>query len=44
MIEAMGDKSTAKKTMQKAGVPVIPGSDGIVPTIEDAQKIAHELG
>ena len=33
MIEAMGDKSTAKKTMQKAGVPVIPGSDGIVPTL-----------
>ena len=44
MIEAMGDKSTAKKTMQKAGVPVIPGSDGIVPTLEDAQNIALEIG
>ena len=44
MIEAMGDKSTAKKTMQKAGVPVIPGSDGLVPTLEDAQNIALEIG
>lgn len=43
-IEAMGDKSLAKETMRKAGVPVIPGSEGIVETVEEAREIANEIG
>lgn len=43
-IDLMGDKAQAKKTMQKAGVPVVPGSDGIVTTLDDAKKIASEIG
>lgn len=43
-IEAMGDKSLAKETMRKAGVPVIPGSEGIVETLEEAREIANEIG
>ena len=43
-IEMMGDKSTAKETMKKAGVPVVPGSDGVVETLEDARRIASEIG
>jgi acetyl-CoA carboxylase biotin carboxylase subunit len=34
MINSMGDKATAKDTMKKAGVPVIPGSDGLIDTVE----------
>lgn len=41
-IRLMGDKSEAKKTMRKAGVPVIPGSEEIVATVEDAKKIARK--
>lgn len=44
MIRAMGDKSFAKDTMKKNGVPVIPGSDGVVKEISEAIKIAHEVG
>lgn len=44
MIRAMGDKSFAKDTMKKNGVPVIPGSDGVVTEISEAIKIAHEVG
>ena len=44
MISTMGDKATAKETMQKNNVPVVPGSDGIVKTFEDAEKIAAEIG
>src|SRR6056300_1557993 len=44
MIDQMGDKSSAKETMKKAGVPTIPGSEGLVPTLEDAQNIALEIG
>ena len=44
MIDKMGDKSSAKETMKKAGVPTIPGSEGLVPTLEDAQNIALEIG
>jgi acetyl-CoA carboxylase, biotin carboxylase subunit len=40
----MGDKMTAKDTMQKAGIPVIPGSDAILETKEDALKEAKRLG
>jgi acetyl-CoA carboxylase biotin carboxylase subunit len=43
-IEAMGDKALAKETMRKAGVPVIPGSDGVVETLEQAREIANEIG
>jgi acetyl-CoA carboxylase biotin carboxylase subunit len=43
-IRAMGDKITAKETMIKAGVPCIPGSDGLVDTIEDAKKAAQKIG
>ncbi|HNQ12407.1 MAG TPA: acetyl-CoA carboxylase biotin carboxylase subunit [Bacteroidia bacterium] len=42
-IDAMGDKSSAKDTMKKAGVPCIPGSDGLVDSIEEARKIAAKI-
>jgi acetyl-CoA carboxylase, biotin carboxylase subunit len=44
MINAMGDKSFAKDTMKKNGVPVIPGSDGVVNDISEGKKIAGEIG
>ena len=44
IISTMGEKATAKKTMQKAGVPVIPGSDGVVNSIGEAYSIASEIG
>lgn len=44
MIEAMGDKSTAKETMKKAGVPTIPGSDGLLSSIGEGQKLAKKIG
>ncbi len=44
MIDKMGDKSSAKATMKKAGIPTIPGSDGIVESLEDAQKISQKIG
>jgi len=44
MITAMGDKSLAKETMRKAGVPVVPGSDGVVKNVADAKRIAVEIG
>lgn len=43
MIRAMGDKATAKDTMKKAGVPCIPGSDGLLDTMEQGMKIAKEI-
>lgn len=43
-MRAMGDKSTAKETMQKAGVPTVPGSDGLVPDEATAKKIADDMG
>ena len=43
-IEAMGDKSSAKLTMQKAGVPTIPGSDGLLKDLNQAVKVAAEVG
>jgi len=43
-IEMMGDKSRAKETMKSVGVPVIPGSDGIVKNAEEGMKIAAEIG
>ncbi|MGY8940552.1 MAG: acetyl-CoA carboxylase biotin carboxylase subunit [Flavobacteriales bacterium] len=44
MIEAMGDKASAKGTMKKAGVPTIPGNEGILESLEDAEKSAKEIG
>ena len=44
MIKNMGDKANAKSTMKKAGVPVIPGSDGIIETLEEAKKTAKQIG
>ncbi|MDX1977426.1 MAG: acetyl-CoA carboxylase biotin carboxylase subunit [Pseudanabaenaceae cyanobacterium bins.68] len=43
-IAGMGDKSTAKKTMQKAGVPTVPGSEGLIDSEETALKIAEKIG
>ncbi|MBW4552413.1 MAG: acetyl-CoA carboxylase biotin carboxylase subunit [Aphanocapsa sp. GSE-SYN-MK-11-07L] len=43
-IRAMGDKSTAKETMQRAGVPTVPGSDGLVTDEEMAEAIASQIG
>jgi acetyl-CoA carboxylase biotin carboxylase subunit len=42
-INAMGTKDVAKETMKKAGVPVVPGSIGIVETIEDAKKVVSDV-
>jgi len=44
MIRQMGDKAEAKDRMRKAGVPVVPGSDGIIENAEEALKIAREIG
>lgn len=43
-IRMMGDKSTAKDTMIKAKVPVVPGSDGLIDSAADAKKIAKKIG
>ena len=43
VITAMGDKATAKKTMIEAGVPVVPGSDGLIDSLDEAYKIAEEI-
>lgn len=44
MIDKMGDKATAKATMKAAGVPCVPGSDGILESFEEAKKIAKDMG
>jgi acetyl-CoA carboxylase biotin carboxylase subunit len=44
MIRAMGDKMTAKETMIKAGVPVIPGSEGLLESLEEAKSLAKDMG
>ena len=44
MIMSMGDKITAKETMIKAGVPVIPGSEGLIEDMDAAKKLAIEIG
>jgi acetyl-CoA carboxylase biotin carboxylase subunit len=43
MINAMGDKASAKATMKKAGVPTIPGSDGLLTSIEEGIKLANKV-
>jgi len=44
MIDSMGDKSNAKDTMKKAGVPTIPGSEGLLSNVAEGQKIAKKIG
>ncbi len=44
MINKMGDKASAKSTMKAAGVPTIPGSEGILKDFEETQKLAAEMG
>lgn len=44
MIEKMGDKATAKATMKAAGVPCVPGSDGLLESLAHAKKVAKESG
>ncbi|RAK69711.1 acetyl-CoA carboxylase biotin carboxylase subunit [Hymenobacter edaphi] len=43
MINSMGDKASAKDTMKKAGVPTIPGSDGLLDSIEQGKKVAAKI-
>ena len=43
IIDLMGNKSKAKETMKNSGVPVVPGSDGLVANIEDAKKISKQI-
>ncbi len=44
MINSMGDKITAKETMIKAGVPVVPGGEGLLASLQDALSQAKEIG
>ncbi len=44
MINQMGDKASARKTMIAAGVPTVPGSEGLLANFEEAEKIADEMG
>ncbi|OON70244.1 acetyl-CoA carboxylase biotin carboxylase subunit [Hymenobacter sp. CRA2] len=43
MINSMGDKASAKDTMKKAGVPTIPGSDGLLDSVEQGKKVAAQI-
>lgn len=43
-IEKMGDKASAKDTMKKAGVPTVPGSDGLIPDVKTGIALAEEIG
>ncbi len=40
----LGDKNSARKLAREAGVPVVPGSDGLIDNEKDAQRVAHEIG
>ena len=44
MIDRMGDKASAKATMKAAGVPCVPGSEGILESFEQAQELSREMG
>ena len=44
MIDQMGDKASAKATMKAAGVPTIPGSEGLLDSLEEAESLAVEIG
>ena len=43
-IRSMGDKSTAKETMERVGVPTVPGSKGLLSNVEEAYEMAQEIG
>ena len=43
-IRQMGDKARARETAKAAGVPIVPGSDGAVKTVEEATEVAREIG
>ena len=43
-IRSMGDKSTAKETMDRVGVPTVPGSKGLLSSVEEAYEMAQEIG
>jgi acetyl-CoA carboxylase biotin carboxylase subunit len=43
-IRAMGDKATARRTMKEVGVPTVPGSEGIVEDLDEARRVADEIG
>jgi len=43
-IEKMGDKASAKATMKAAGIPCVPGSDGLIDSFEEAENIAKKIG
>jgi len=43
-VDKMGDKATAKATMKEAGVPCVPGSDGLLQSLEHATVVAKEIG
>ncbi len=44
MIRKMGDKATARRTMAAAGLPVVPGSEDVVPDVDQAQSLARTIG
>ncbi len=43
MIDSMGDKANAKTTMENAGVPTVPGSEGVLESLADAKKVAKKI-
>ena len=43
-IRSMGDKSTAKETMEAVGVPTVPGSKGLLLNVDEAYKLAEDIG
>lgn len=43
-IRLMGDKATARETMKAAGVPTVPGSDGLIDTVDEALSVAESIG
>ena len=43
-IAKMGDKATAKETMKAAGVPVLPGTEGVIQDVEEALEVAEQIG
>ncbi len=44
LIEKMGDKQTARELMKKNGIPIVPGSEGLIDTVEEAKKVAEKIG
>lgn len=44
IIDLMGNKANAREQMQKSGVPMIPGSEGFIETVEEAKKVANKVG